>query len=118
MSAIIRANLLRRWGRTLLTGLGVAVGVTTTVALLALTGGLSRSAGDLAKLGRADFAVFQAGLGDVTVSSLPTSIVHAGRSRPRRRGDRADPGRRHAIAGDSSLLCSAPGSTASSRAGW
>jgi len=75
MSAIIRANLLRRWGRTLLTGLGVALGVTTTVALLALTGGLSRSAGDLAKLGRADFAVFQAGLADVTESSLPTSIV-------------------------------------------
>ena len=75
MSAIVRANLLRRWGRTLLTGLGVAVGVTTTVALLALTGGLSRSAGDLAKLGLADFGVFQTGLGDLTASSLPTSIV-------------------------------------------
>ena len=75
MSAIIRANLLRRWGRTLLTGLGVALGVTTTVALLALTGGLSRSAGDLAKLGHADFAVFQRGLADLTASSLPTSIV-------------------------------------------
>ena len=75
MSAIIRANLLRRWGRTLLTGLGVALGVTTTVALLALTGGLSRSAGDLAKLGRADFGVFQTGLGDLTASSLPSSLV-------------------------------------------
>ena len=73
--AIMRANLLRRWGRTLLTGLGVAVGVTTTVALLALTGGLSRSAGDLAKLGHADFGVFQSGLGDLTASSLPASIV-------------------------------------------
>jgi putative ABC transport system permease protein len=75
MLAIIKVNLLRRWGRTALTGLGVAVGVTTVVALLAVTGGLSRSAGDLARLGRADFGVFQAGLADLTASSLPESIV-------------------------------------------
>jgi putative ABC transport system permease protein len=75
VSAIVRANLLRRWGRTLLTGLGVALGVTTTVALLALTGGLSRSAGDLAKLGHADLGVFQRGVGDLTVSSLPLEVV-------------------------------------------
>jgi putative ABC transport system permease protein len=75
MLGIVRVNLLRRWGRTALTGLGVAVGVTTVVALLALTGGLSRSAGDLARLGRADFGVFQAGLADLTASSLPGSIV-------------------------------------------
>ncbi len=49
--------------------------VTTVVALLAVTDGLSRSAGDLAKLGRADFGVFQAGLADLTASSLPDSIV-------------------------------------------
>jgi hypothetical protein len=75
MLAIINVNLLRRWGRTTLTCVGVAVGVTTVVALLAVTGGLSRSAGDLAKLGRADFGVFQAGLADLTASSLPDSIV-------------------------------------------
>jgi putative ABC transport system permease protein len=75
MLAIIKVNLLRRWGRTTLTCVGVAVGVTTVVALLAVTGGLSRSAGDLAKLGRADFGVFQAGLADLTASSLPDSIV-------------------------------------------
>ncbi|HUJ35899.1 MAG TPA: ABC transporter permease, partial [Solirubrobacteraceae bacterium] len=75
MLAIIKMNLLRRWGRTTLTCVGVAVGVTTVVALLAVTGGLSRSAGDLAKLGRADFGVFQAGLADLTASSLPDSIV-------------------------------------------
>jgi putative ABC transport system permease protein len=75
MLGIVRVNLLRRWGRTALTGLGVAVGVATVVALLALTGGLSRSAGDLARLGRADFGVFQAGLADLTASSLPDSIA-------------------------------------------
>ena len=75
MLAMIGVNLLRRWGRTALTGLGVGVGVTTIVALLAVTGGLSRSAGDLARLGRADFGVFQAGLADLTASSLPASVV-------------------------------------------
>ncbi len=75
MPGIVKVNLLRRWGRTALTSLGVAVGVTTVVALLALTGGLSRSAGDLARLGRADFGVFQAGLADLTASSLPASVV-------------------------------------------
>lgn len=65
MLGMIRANLVRRWGRTVLTGLGVAVGVTTVVALLAVTNGLSRSAGDLARLGRADFGVFQAGIADL-----------------------------------------------------
>jgi putative ABC transport system permease protein len=72
---IIRVNLVRRWGRTVLTGLGVAVGVTTVVALLSVTSGLSRSAGDLAKLGRADFGVFQSGLADLTASSLPASTL-------------------------------------------
>ena len=49
--------------------------MTTVVALLAVTAGLSRSAGDLANLGRADFGVFQAGLADLTASSLPSSVV-------------------------------------------
>ncbi len=72
---MIKVNLLRRWGRTALTALGVAVGVTTVVALLAVTGGLSRSAGEIANLGRADFGVFQAGLADLTASSLPASVL-------------------------------------------
>ena len=75
MLALIASNLRHRWGRTALTALGVAVGVTTVVALLAVTAGLSRSAGDLAKLGRADFGVFQAGVSDLTASSLPSSAA-------------------------------------------
>lgn len=75
MFALTTVNLLRRWGRTALTALGVAVGVTTVVALLALTDGLERSAGGLAHLGRADFGVFQAGLADLTASSLPSSTL-------------------------------------------
>ena len=75
MLGLIASNLRSRWGRTALTALGVAIGVTTIVALLALTGGLRRSAGDLARLGRADVAVFQSGLADLTASSLPASVA-------------------------------------------
>jgi putative ABC transport system permease protein len=71
--ALTKVNLLRRSGRTALTALGVAVGVTTVVALLALTDGLEQSAGGLAHLGRADFGVFQAGLADLSASTLPAS---------------------------------------------
>jgi putative ABC transport system permease protein len=73
--ALTAANLVRRAGRTALAALGVALGVTTVVALLALTGGIDRSAGDLAHLGRADLGVFQAGISDLTVSSLPDGAV-------------------------------------------
>jgi putative ABC transport system permease protein len=68
-------NLSRRWGRSALTALGIAVGVTTVVALLALTSGLDSSAADLAHLGRADLGVFQSGLADLTASSLPASAL-------------------------------------------
>lgn len=79
MLALIRTNALRRWGRTVLTTLGVAIGVMTVVALLSLTGGLSRSAGDLATLGRADFGVFQAGLADLMASSLQLDRLEGAR---------------------------------------
>lgn len=101
---MVAANLLRRWGRTVLTALGVAVGVTTVVALLSVTGGVSRSAGDLAKLGQADFGVFQAGISDLTASSLPASIVP--RIRARAGIAAASPIQivPHAVATDSSIL--------------
>jgi putative ABC transport system permease protein len=73
--ALVRVNLSRRLGRSALSALGVALGVTTVVALLALTNGLNRSAGALAHLGRADFGVFQGGLSDLTASSLPDGVV-------------------------------------------
>lgn len=82
MVGIVAVNLFRRWGRTALTAVGVAVGVATVVALLAVTSGLSRSAGDLATLGRADFGVFQAGLADLTASSLPASTARRVRALP------------------------------------
>jgi putative ABC transport system permease protein len=104
MLAMIAANMLRRRGRTALTALGVAVGVMTVVALLSVTGGLSRSAGDLAKLGRADFGVFQGGLSDLTASSLPDSIVSRVAAQPGVATAVPIQIVPHAIARDSSIL--------------
>ena len=82
MLALTTVNLLRRWGRSALATLGIALGVTTVVALLALTAGLEQSAGDLAHLGRADLGVFQSGLADLTASSLPASALGHIREQP------------------------------------
>jgi ABC-type lipoprotein release transport system permease subunit len=73
--ALARVNIRGRLGRSALSALGVACGVSTVVALLALTGGLNSSAGDLAHLGRADFGVFQGGLSDLTASTLPNATI-------------------------------------------
>ncbi|MHB8490883.1 MAG: ABC transporter permease [Solirubrobacteraceae bacterium] len=82
MLALTTVNLMRRRGRTALSAFGVALGVTTVVALLALTGGLEQSAGGLAHLGRADFGVFQAGVSDLTASTLPGAALARVRALP------------------------------------
>lgn len=75
MVELIANNLLRRIGRTLLTGLGVGLGVATIIALLAVSDGLTRTAAGFAHLGGSDLGVFQAGVSDPTVSVLQTSEV-------------------------------------------
>jgi putative ABC transport system permease protein len=72
--AVIGSNLIRRPGRTALTAIGIALGVATIVALLSVTSGLKRSAGDLIHLGDADIGVFQKGVADPTSSLLPQSL--------------------------------------------
>ena len=65
----------RRTARTALTAAGIAVGVAAVVALLALSAGLNRTAGQLVHLGKADLGVFQADASDPTVSLLPLSLI-------------------------------------------
>jgi putative ABC transport system permease protein len=80
--ALILANLRRRAARTGLTAAGIAVGVAAVVALLALSNGLNRTAGQLIHLGRADLGLFQRDAGDPTTSVLPASLVGRLRARP------------------------------------
>ena len=75
MPELIANNLMRRIGRTLLTALGVGLGVATIVALLAVSDGLTQTAAGFAHLGGSDLGVFQAGVSDPTVSVLQTSEV-------------------------------------------
>ena len=71
---LVRKNLFRRPARTLLTAAGVALGVALIVALLSITQGVHRTAGDLIHIGRADFGVFQSDVSDLTRSYLPDSL--------------------------------------------
>jgi putative ABC transport system permease protein len=75
MLALIIANLRRRTARTGLTAAGIAVGVASVVALLAVSSGLTRTAGQLIHLGRADLGLFQRDAGDPTTSVLPLSLI-------------------------------------------
>ncbi len=82
MLALIAANLRRRAARTALTAAGIAVGVAAIVALLALSAGLNRTAGQLVHLGRADLGLFQREAADPTSSVLPLSLLPRLRAQP------------------------------------
>ena len=71
---LVRKNLFRRPARTLLTAAGVSLGVALIVALLSITQGVHRTAGDLIHIGRADFGVFQSDVSDLTRSYLPQDL--------------------------------------------
>jgi len=71
---LIWKNLLRRPARTAFTAVGVGIGVGLIVALLAITNGVHRTAGDLMHIGRADFGLFQSDVTDFTRSLLPESL--------------------------------------------
>ena len=71
--AVIGSNLFRRPARTALTAIGIAIGVATIVALLSVTLGLKKSAGDLIHLGDADIGIFQRASPTPPRRSCPTS---------------------------------------------
>src|SRR5271166_5168952 len=75
MLTLIGANLVRRKMRAALTAGGIAVGVAAIVALLSLSTGLDRTAGQLVHLGRADLGLFQQGAADPSSSVLSLSLL-------------------------------------------
>ena len=82
MLGLVATNLTRRYGRTIATAVGIALGVGTIVALLSTGSGLKRTAGELIHLGQADLGVFQKGVSDPTASLLPTSLAARLERRP------------------------------------
>ncbi len=68
---LVLRNIVRHRTRSLLTVLGIGIGITTVVALGAITSGFKQSAQELAHIGGADFMVAQKGAADMTFSTLP-----------------------------------------------
>lgn len=82
LTALVFKNLFRQRVRTLLTVLGIAIGVATVVALGSITEGLKGSSGEFIRAGEADFMVAQAGASDLSFSAVSESDWHAIAARP------------------------------------
>lgn len=82
LTTLVLKNLFRQRVRTLLTVLGIAVGVATVVALGAITGGLKGSSGEFMHAGGADLMVAQQGASDLSFSAVPEADWHAIEARP------------------------------------
>jgi putative ABC transport system permease protein len=81
-SVLIVRNLFRQRVRTLLTVLGISIGITTVVALGAITSGLKGTMGELVTGGGADFMVAQAGASDLTFSAVSDGDLRTIAARP------------------------------------
>ena len=81
-SVLVLRNLFRQRVRTLLTVLGISIGITTVVALGAITSGLKGTMGELVHGGGADFMVAQAGASDLSFSAVSERDVRLIAARP------------------------------------
>jgi putative ABC transport system permease protein len=73
---LIWRNLLRRPARTAFTAIGVGLGVSLIIALLAISNGVQQTAAELTHVGGADFGLYQQNVSDFTQSLLPDSLAH------------------------------------------
>jgi putative ABC transport system permease protein len=81
-AALVLKNLFRQRVRTTLTALGIAIGITTVVALGAITEGLKGSSGEFVRAGDADFMVAQEGASDLSFSAVSERDWRAIAARP------------------------------------
>ncbi len=72
---LIVKNLLRQRVRSVLTLTGIAIAITTVVALGAITNGMKATANAFVQSGSADFMVAQEGAADLSFSTLPEEVV-------------------------------------------
>ena len=75
MLRLTAVDLARHRVRTALTASGIAIAVATIVALLSLSAGIERAGAGLIHLGGSELGLFQGGVGDLTASALPQSLV-------------------------------------------
>ncbi len=72
---LIPKNVLRQKTRTMLTLLGISIGIATIIALGAVADGLAKSFTGMISAGKADFLVTQAGAADLMLSSIDEELV-------------------------------------------
>lgn len=72
---LIAKNLFRQRVRAMLTLVGIALGITTVVALGVITAGLKATAGGFIRSGGAGFLVAQEGAADLTFSTVPEATL-------------------------------------------
>lgn len=72
---LIPKNVLRQRTRTLLTLLGISIGIATIIALGAVADGLKASFGGMIQSGEADFIVTQAGASDLMLSEIDSGLI-------------------------------------------
>ena len=82
LATLVLKNLFRQRVRTLLTVLGIAIGVATVVALGSITEGLKGSSGEFIRAGGADFMVAQEGASDLSFSAVAENDWRAIAARP------------------------------------
>jgi len=75
LPALVWTNLMRRRTRSLLTALGVSLGVGLIVALLSISAGVQSEVNNIVHLGGADFGLFQGQVTQATSSLLPDSLA-------------------------------------------
>lgn len=80
--SLVFKNLFRQRVRSGLAVLGIALGITTVVALGVVTGGLKSSMGALLRAGGADFVVAQEGASDLSFSTIREAELAALEARP------------------------------------
>lgn len=79
---MIIKNLWRRKSRTILTVLGISLGIATIVTLGIITGGLSNTMEKIIKTGEADFTVAQGDVADFSFSSITRDQLKEIRATP------------------------------------
>ena len=72
---LIVKNLMRQRVRSILTLTGIAIAITTVVALGVITAGMRATADAFVQAGTADFMAAQDGAADLSFSTLPESVV-------------------------------------------
>ena len=72
---MILKNLFRRKGRTLLTLVGIAIGVAAIIALGAMAEGMRAGYTSMARGSQADLVLSQAEAMDVTLSGIEESVA-------------------------------------------